>query len=39
MRIIRNWLEDGLITEKEFTIIDTKMKEKYHPKIGSLLFE
>lgn len=38
MRIIRNWLDGGIITKEEFTIIDTKMKAKYRPKIGSLLF-
>lgn len=38
MRIIRNWLDSGIITKEEFTIIDTKMQAKYRPKIGSLLF-
>lgn len=37
MRMIRKWLESGLISEKEYAEIDTKMTAKYRPKIGSLL--
>lgn len=36
MLIIRSWLKEGLITEDEYVIIDTKMKAKYRPIIGTL---
>lgn len=36
MNVFRNWLEKGLITEEEYAIIDTKMREKYRPYFGSL---
>lgn len=36
MLILRDWLEQGLITEEEYAIIDTKMKAKYRPIIGTL---
>ena len=29
-------LKDGLITEEQYAIIDTKMREKYQPIIGTL---
>ncbi len=32
-------LERGLITEKEFAIIDTRLLEKYHPYFGILCSE
>lgn len=37
MHFFRKWLSDGLITKEEYAIIDTKMNEKYHPIIGTLL--
>ena len=36
MALARNMLGKGIITESEYTIIDTKMKEKYHPFLGSI---
>lgn len=39
MNVFRGWLQNGIITKKEFGVIETKMRAKYHPKIGSLLFE
>lgn len=36
MVIFKKWLREGLLTKEEFTIIDTKMKNQYTPKIGSL---
>jgi len=35
--VARTMLRNGLITEDEFAIIDTKMREKYRPLLGSLL--
>lgn len=37
--VFLRWLQNGIITKKEFGVIETKMRAKYHPKIGSLLFE
>ena len=34
--IARTMLRQGLITEDEFSIIDTKMREKYRPLFGTL---
>lgn len=34
--IARTMLRRGLITEKELTVIDTKMREKYKPLLGTL---
>jgi len=34
--IARTMLRQGLITEDEFSIIDTKMREKYRPFLGTL---
>jgi hypothetical protein len=36
MTVFKKWLSEGLLTEEEFTVIDTKLKRKYEPKIGSL---
>lgn len=36
MSIAKRMLADGLISKKEYTIIDTKMKEKYQPTLGTL---
>jgi len=36
LTIAQTMLRDGLITEEEFTIIDTKMREKYRPLLGTL---
>jgi hypothetical protein len=34
--IARNMRTKGIITEDEFAIFDTKMREKYKPLLGSL---
>jgi len=34
--LARAMLNQGLITENEFTIIDTKMRDKYNPLLGTL---
>jgi hypothetical protein len=36
LSIARAMLRGGLITEDELTIIDTKMREKYRPLLGTL---
>ena len=36
MKLFQKMLESGLITEEEYAVIDTKMREKYSPKIGVL---
>lgn len=37
MEMFRAMLDHGLITEEEFVVIDTKMREKYSPIICTLL--
>lgn len=37
MTIAKSMLVKNLITEEEYSIIDTKMLEKYRPVFGSLL--
>ena len=37
MSVFQRMLSEGLLTEKEYAEIDTKMSEKYCPKYGSLL--
>lgn len=37
MEMFRKMLDQGLITEEEYEVIDTKMSEKYRPIIGTLL--
>ena len=39
MKLLRKMLEQGLVSKDEYCQMDTKMKKKYHPKIGSLLCE
>lgn len=36
MKLFRKMLESGLISKEEYAVIDTKMREKYRPKIGTL---
>jgi hypothetical protein len=36
LAIARTMLQRGLITVDEFTVIDTKMREKYRPLLGGL---
>ena len=36
MSVVRKLLEEGLIDETDYNIIDTNMKEKYQPFLGSL---
>ena len=36
MEMFRSMLKQHLITEEQFAIIDTKMKEKYQPIFGGL---
>jgi hypothetical protein len=37
LSLARTMLQRGLITEDELTMIDTKMREKYKPLLGTLL--
>ena len=39
MSMFRSMLKNGLITEGQYTIIDTKMLEKYRPLLGTLFAE
>ena len=39
MVIFAQLLKDGLITPEEYVVMDTKMQEKYAPKIGTLFTE
>ena len=36
MNMFRSMLKRGLITEEQYTIIDTKMLQKYQPLLGTL---
>ena len=39
MSLFRQMLRDGLLTKEEYSVIDTKMKEKYKPDFGILFSE
>lgn len=39
MKLFRKMLEQGLITAEKYAVIDTKMRLKYAPKIGTLFCE
>ena len=39
MNMFRAMLKNGLITEEQYAIIDTKMLEKYRPLLGTLFSE
>ena len=39
MKLFQKMLKNELITEEEYAVIDTKMQEKYSPKIGVLFCE
>ena len=39
MKLFQKMLESGLITTEEYAVIDTKMRAKYSPKIGTLFCE
>ena len=39
MSIFAQMLKKGLITAQDYDVIDTKMREKYAPKIGTLFTE
>ena len=39
MNMFRSMLKNGLITEEQYAIIDTKMLEKYRPLLGTLFAE
>ena len=39
MNLFKSMLENGLITEEQYAIIDTKMLEKYRPLLGTLFAE
>ena len=39
MNMFRTMLKNGLITEEQYAIIDTKMLEKYRPLLGTLFAE
>ena len=39
MSLVREMVEKGLLTADEYAVIDTKMREKYRPKIGTLFIE
>ena len=36
MNMFRSTLKKGLITEEQYTILDTKMLQKYQPLLGTL---
>lgn len=36
MSLVRKMVKQGLLTANEYAVIDTKMKVKYRPKIGTL---
>lgn len=36
MNMFQTMLKDGIITKEQYAIIDTKMREKYQPIIGTL---
>lgn len=36
MNAARKMLKEGVITEDEYRVFETKMREKYYPKIGVL---
>lgn len=39
LSVAKTMLENGLITEKEYAEIDTKLLQKYRPYLGSLFSE
>ena len=39
MKLFQKMLKSGLITAEEYAVIDTKMRAKYSPKIGTLFCE
>lgn len=39
MKLFQKMFECGLLTAEEYSVIDTKMKAKYQPKIGVLFTE
>ena len=39
MKLFQKMLKSGLITAEEYCVIDTKMRAKYQPKIGTLFCE
>lgn len=39
MKLFQKMLKSGLITAEEYCVIDTKMRVKYQPKIGTLFCE
>lgn len=39
MKLFRKMVECGLLTTEEYCVIDTKMRAKYAPKIGTLFTE
>ena len=39
MNMFQTMLKNGLITEEQYAIIDTKMLEKYRPLLGTLFAE
>ena len=36
MKLFQKMLKNGLLTAEEYAVIDTKMRAKYRPKIGTL---
>lgn len=36
MSLVRKMTKQGLLTADEYAVIDTKMREKYRPKIGTI---
>ena len=39
MNMFQGMLKEGVITEEQYAIIDTKMLEKYQPLLGTLFSE
>lgn len=36
LAIARTMLKNGLVKEEEFNLIEASLREKYHPKLGTL---
>ncbi len=39
MILFRKMVTQGLLTEREFSLLDAKMREKYQPKIGTIFVD
>ena len=39
MQVFRGWLVQGIITQTDYTKAEQLMREKYHPRLGTLFFD